>query len=147
MSQYFIQLSDRDGSLAAQVDEIDYDWAKQWLWGYCFSKLRKNYGLEKSYAKRVYRPDGAKGVRQTIFLHKAILVRSLGPPPDQYHTIGDHRDGNSLNCRRYNLRWATPSMNRLNINGAYPTDLLEFVKAHDAHNVSSGYERGSYIPF
>ncbi len=26
--------------------------------------------------------------------------------------MGDHGDGNSLNCQRDNLEWATPSQNR-----------------------------------
>lgn len=61
----------------------------------------------KSY---VVRSEGGR----LLFLHKAVLLRSGTPQPCPEHRIGDHRDGNSLNNQRHNLRWATPAMNARN---------------------------------
>lgn len=117
-----IPLSDRDGSLCAKVDWEDYEWAIAHKWGFCLSQIRKTGGLEKFYARRSVRlPSG----RAKEYLHKAVLLRAVGPHPEPEYTIGDHRNGDSLDCRRANLRWATPSMNRINLNGRYPTDFFE----------------------
>lgn len=36
-----------------------------------------------------------------------------------------HRDGDTLNCRRGNLRWATHSLNARNVRGSHSHDLIE----------------------
>lgn len=94
----------------AIVDEEDYQWAVQSLWSITPNSTKKKY-----YATRMTRQRGEN--RQTkLYLHKEIMWR-VGPPPTYKHTMVDHLDGDSLNCRRSNLRWATPSENRANYYG------------------------------
>jgi hypothetical protein len=105
------------------VDAADYQFFSQWRWEPKFDKRgKKLYLMRRAFFSR--------HSARRLWLHKEILERHRGPPPHPTYTIGDHRDGNSENCRLANLRWATPSMNRRNINGvaALASDLVE----HDA---------------
>ncbi len=118
--EYRIYGDDR-ASIWAVVDEEDYQWAIQWLWSPKWSR-----GGRKVYLRRV----GHEGTRQsrtqrTIWLHTEIMKRTGIEPPSPLHTLVDHRDGNSLNCRRNNLRWATVGMNARNRNGLVAHDLVE----------------------
>jgi HNH endonuclease len=117
-----VYLSDTDASLVALLDPVDWDWARRHKWGFVTSNMRKN-GREKFYACRTVMAAGRTFFR--VYLHKEVVLRAHGDPPTSAHTIGDHRDGNSLDCRRDNLRWATPSMNRMNIDGRFPWDLFD----------------------
>jgi hypothetical protein len=94
-------------NFAARVDAEDYWFFSRWRWFVKFDKRGK-----KPYLFRVT-DNGRAGGRQTtsIFLHVAIKERAdPGRPPG--HSMMDHADSDSLNCRRYNLGYATPSMNR-----------------------------------
>lgn len=94
----------------AIVDDTDWLWAIENLWRATPDKTGR-----KLYASRsIAIGDGRKS---SLYLHKEILIRSGAVPPSPRHTIGDHRNGNSLDNRRINLRWATPSQNRLNVHG------------------------------
>lgn len=117
-----LYLSDTDAALVALLDAEDHEWARQWRWSFTTSKLRKN-GKEKFYAVRTLN-YGDRSKRK-VYLHKEVVLRARGPAPSSLHTIGDHLNGNSLDCRRANLRWATPSMNRLNVDGRFPWDLFD----------------------
>jgi hypothetical protein len=103
---------DDTGELFATLDQVDYDWAIQWLWF-----ATPNSTAKKFYATRNTRIAGSLRKQIKLYLHKEILIRTGRPRPTPHHTISDHEDGDSLNCRRNNLRWATPKMNRENRGG------------------------------
>ncbi len=90
------------------VDEEDYLHFSQWLW----EPLRNK---NKIYFRRTQTIRGEGGrISPTKYLHIEILTRSKGPAPTKRRSICDHLDGNSLNCRRNNLRWATRLENNRN---------------------------------
>lgn len=109
----------------AVVDEIDYQWALQWKWSPKWSR-----GGRKCYLRRNGQVgSGAKDrTRKTFWLHVEIHKRSGIVQPSPLHSIVDHRNGQSFNCRRSNLRWATHTMNARNINGNEPYDLEELMQ-------------------
>lgn len=113
MSEEFrIYGRDHDETFYAIVDEIDYQWALKWKWSEKWSR-----GHTKVYLRRVFSEGSGIARRQTtVWLHREICWRRWGPPPDEFHTMADHRNGDELDCRRKNLKWATPSMNARNIN-------------------------------
>lgn len=86
------------------VSPEDYEWAAgrgNWF---------VTHGTKRDGKSYVVRSEG--GV--LLFLHKAILLRAGVAQPCPRHIIGDHRNGDSLDNRRQNLRWATPQMNARN---------------------------------
>ena len=109
--EYRIYLDDRAIHYAI-VDEEDWHYFSQWLW---VPKISR--GGWKMYARRAKAiwEDGVKLKTTSLYLHVEIMKR-MEPPPTVFHTMVDHKNGDSLNCRRKNLRWATPRMNRMNIN-------------------------------
>lgn len=105
-----LYLAGLDGEHFAVLDEEDYLWASRWKW---HAHKNKN---GKIYARR----NGCyMGRSVSVYLHKAVCLRAHGMPPSASHIIADHKRGNSLDDRRFNLRWATPSENRQNYNGLY----------------------------
>lgn len=109
---------DDTGMLFAIVDDIDYHWAQQWRWRATYSKNRNNpKHKKKAYATRSARIGGRGGRNVTLYLHKEVLKRTGKMPPTARHIIGDHQNGESLDCRRGNLEWATPQQNYENYNG------------------------------
>ena len=119
--EYRIYGDDR-ASVWAVVDEIDYHYFVNWLWSPKWSK-----GHTKVYLRRNVQTGTKKDgrIQQTLFLHVAIMKRTGIQPPSPLHVIVDHRDSDSMNCKRSNLRWATHSMNCKNRNGQYAYDLIE----------------------
>lgn len=103
---------DNAAELFCVVDAEDYVWAGQWRW----SATPNSTGL-KFYATRSTRLEGRTGPQVRVYLHKEILLRAKGGPPHRRYVIGDHLNGQSLNNRRVNLRWATRSQNARNIHG------------------------------
>ena len=107
---------DPSGEMFVVVDREDYAWAIQWTWRIKFDKHgRKVY----AYHANGYYENGYRAFTRSIYQHKEICRRAKGSPPTSKHKIGDHENGVSQDCRRDNLRWATPSMNRQNIDGSY----------------------------
>lgn len=107
-------------TIYALVDPEDYTWFARWRWSPKVSK-----GGKKVY---LFRPqsDRSRASRVvSLYLHVEIMKRTGIQPPSSLHTMTDHRNGNGLDCRRRNLRWATPRMNCLNRNGRRPHDLIE----------------------
>lgn len=103
------------------LDEEDYLWACHWRW--CWKKSQ----CGSMYLRRAV-GENANGLRlrtYTLYLHVEIAQRAGLPRLTPHHKIVDHRDGNSTNNRRGNLRWVTPTMNCFNMYGRRSADLIE----------------------
>ena len=96
----------------ARVSAEDYAWAVQWRWQITWDRhKRKMYATRTVYVPGELSASG-KRKRRKLYLHKEVLNRMDVEQPTEGHTMGDHGDGDSLNCERWNLSWATPAMNR-----------------------------------
>ena len=102
--EFFLPVSGHCNNIG--MDFKDYVWAIGWKW-----KAVWNNGCRHKYVRR---NTWRNGKRITLFLHKEIMKRQQPVPPNTHHTIADHIDGNTLDCHRDNLRWATPRMNAMN---------------------------------
>lgn len=120
------------------MDAIDYPYLCRFKWSiHSINIGKKNRGVlentrKKLYLRRgvseFYGPDGEpyesphtgyivrhrRRVQRTEFLHQAVMRRMGIKPPTPKHTIIDHKDRNTWNCRRTNLHWQTHSGNTLN---------------------------------
>jgi hypothetical protein len=82
----------------ALVDDEDFDWLSKWSWQ--ASKARDRF-----YATR---NDRSLGKSHTVYMHREILRTPK-------ECKGDHRDNDSLNNQRYNLRNCSNSQNGQNM--------------------------------
>ncbi len=89
------------GQLAI-VDSTDYDWLTQWRWCANWSKFTQSY-----YAVR-NETVGYKKLRG-VKMHRVILGLKY-----RDGKLSDHRNGDTLDNRRFNLRVATNSKNAMN---------------------------------
>lgn len=137
---------DDQGEHYAMLDPVDYMWAVQWRWRPKPSRRSSDSAKLKLYAVRSVRIGGAGGRSISLFLHKQILIRTGRLPPSPHHIIADHLNGNSLDCRRTNLDWATAQMNRENYNGYYALQLrLAFKEGRDTR-IQFAMKRGKVAP-
>ena len=83
-----------------KVDTEDFDYLSQFNWSY----------TDAGYARRTIKIDGKKTNER---LHRVVAARISGKPIPAEVQI-DHINGNRLDCRRINLRQATPQQNSRN---------------------------------
>ena len=94
------------------VDDEDYEWLNQWKW-HATKGARGGF-----YAVRNSARGGSRGTstgtgigkRHTVWMHRLILHTPK-------NMESDHKDGDSLNNRKYNLRICTHGQNVFNSNG------------------------------
>ena len=115
----------------AIVDQVDYQHLVQWRWRLKQSRIHRGTKQPKVYLARVdheqlgldFYEDGnrIRNRRQsTIFLHTVVMERKATPKPiTNKKIIVDHANGDSFDCRRNNLRYATISFNNRNRNGSH----------------------------
>jgi len=102
-----IWLSERDDTLVALVSPEDYDAIiARGLW----------FRMRSGYAAKTFKRPGDKSGSGQIYMHRLVCERAFGPPPSHQH-VGDHLNGNTLDNRRSNLRWASKSQNSKNVRG------------------------------
>lgn len=82
----------------ALVDEEDYEYLSQWKWHY----------NKDGYAKRSVKVSGKV---KTVHMHKLVLARKMG---QEITSKGDHRNRNTLDNTRQNLRPANDHQSSCN---------------------------------
>ena len=86
----------------AIVDAEDFEWLNQWGW-YVVKCDNKFYAARTQWISSLPRNKAAK----RIYMHREILQTNKGIEVD-------HKDGNSLNNQKINLRTSTRSQNAAN---------------------------------
>lgn len=125
----WIPLSATDPSLRALVDAEDHAWLSQYVWNVWHSGNSRACNWMK-YAKRNEGP-----ARATVRMHREVMIRAE-PHDDVFlatHVV-DHRNGQTLDNRKANLRFLTKGENavRRRARGSAPSldsIVLELVAA------------------
>jgi hypothetical protein len=101
------------------VDAADYGWLVDNAWNVWWSG-RARWQL---YAKR-----NTGTARDTVRMHREILIRADPRPAGELVVLqGDHRNGQTLDNRRANLRWLLPAENRANLHPREQIPSLELI--------------------
>lgn len=110
-----------DLSIFAIVDGEDYQYLAQWKWSPKFSRGDKKFYLRRNaqvtHQKEFWCEHMGRvrnRTQRTLFLHQAVMALKGDAPPTPDHKVIDHIDGDSMNNRRSNLRWATVAENNTN---------------------------------
>jgi len=108
----------------AIVDAADYEWLMQWAW---HAHSRKKKGCRQFYAMRKETNFSGNGPKQTnVWMHRVIL----GCEKKEF---GDHKNGDSLDNRRNNLRKCSTEQNAQNA-GPCRTNTSGFKGVHRTWN-------------
>jgi hypothetical protein len=111
----------------ALVDAIDYPWLIQHKW---------NLSWGRSCPWKLYAKRNVGKERATVRMHRAILqVDDPLPIDEAIEMHGDHANGQGLDNRRANLRWATPIENRANTRRREQIPSLELIVMQLLHQV------------
>ena len=86
----------------ALVDDADYDWLNQWKWYAWRNQQGDFYAVRSSWQKD-------KRVCHRVYMHREILGLKKGD-----RRQGDHRNHNTLDNRRSELRVCTLKQNQMN---------------------------------
>ena len=91
------------GNLSIKVDDEDYEYLNQWTWTVYKTKSGAFYAVRNSYSF-----GGHKKRRTTKILMSRLIMKT---PVD---LVCDHKDHDTLNNQKYNLRNCTRSENNMN---------------------------------
>lgn len=112
------------GQFEMIVSDDDYHFLRQWRWS--FARSHPGASRELIYARRCVTVTDcvyAGGIRLTkkfdLFVHHVVLARMGYPEPPEPGWTADHIDArHTLDNRRENLRWASPTFQVLNRAGS-----------------------------
>lgn len=117
-----------------KVDDEDYDLLNQWDWQAAFDSHTETF-----YAIRTDRSNPKK--RRTIRVHRFIM----NTPKGMYT---DHKDGDTLNNQKSNLRICTNSQNQMNkgsnFNSTSKFKGVSWNKDHNKWSVEIGFKKKNY---
>lgn len=123
-----------NGELWVVVDPQDFRYFSKWKWSWSSTPRGKLYAQRSTGGNsRKHLGMSMRAPSHSLYLHREIMLRTGRVQPTPDHKIVDHRNGNSLYCRRANLRWATISMNNTNKVGSEERSRqLEYLARHKA---------------
>ncbi len=112
------------GQFEMIVSDDDYWFLRNWSWSFARSHPRGR--RELIYARRCVTvtdfvlKDGTPIPKQfDLFVHHVVLARMGLPAPPVPTWTGDHQNRDTLDNRRENLQWASPTFQALNRAGSH----------------------------